>query len=303
MSSRDMSMDTIMEDDESFVSNTNATIYGASYISGRTESLISGPNIPNSSSTSEDDCHQQQISTAGGGGGGDTCDDLIISSSASSNWFTNNKHGEVKIFNVDFRALSQSQFAQAETSSFRMLRSDDYSNVELYSARYQKQSMLNRSIAFSRKLYHTMVPEQIQVSQFQFDSSASIIYPTPIKPWIFSWRFSIEMSSYIQSVDKSKVVDSTKFQMPINRSLSENYHENQIMDRSNHQRSFSSYRFRWTNLLHDRFVEAVELLGGHERADPQSILELMDVKYLKLIHVKNHLQMYRVFRNDGAMEI
>ncbi|KAK4716842.1 hypothetical protein R3W88_015180 [Solanum pinnatisectum] len=191
MSSRDMSMDTIMEDDESFVSNTNATIYGASYISGRTESLISGPNIPNSSSTSEDDCYQQQISTAGG----DTSDDLIISSSASSNWITNNKHGEVKIFNVDFRALSQNQFAQAETSSFRMLTSDDYSNVELYSARYQKQSMLNRSIAFSRKLYHTMVPEQIRINHFQFDSSSSIIYPTPIKPWIFSWLFPIQVNS------------------------------------------------------------------------------------------------------------
>ncbi|KAG5607281.1 hypothetical protein H5410_028773 [Solanum commersonii] len=277
MSSRDMSMDTIMEDDESFVSNTNATIYGASYVSGRSESLISGPNIPNSSSTSEDDCHQQQISTAGGG---DTSDDLIISSSASSNWFTNNKHGEVRIFNVDFRALSQNQFAQAETSSIRMLRSDDYSNVELYSARYQKQSMLNRSIAFSRKLYHIMVPQQIRVNKFRFDLSASIIYPTPIKPWIFSWRFPIQMS--------------------INRSLSKNYEENQIMNRSNQQRSFSSYRFRWTSFLHQRFVHAVELLGGHERANPRSILELMDIKYLKLIHVKSHLQMYQAFRNEGA---
>lgn len=34
MSSRDISMDTIMEDDESFASNANAIIYDASYISG-----------------------------------------------------------------------------------------------------------------------------------------------------------------------------------------------------------------------------------------------------------------------------
>ncbi|KAH0670075.1 hypothetical protein KY285_024233 [Solanum tuberosum] len=79
-----------MEDDESFVSITNATINRASYNSGRTESLISGPNILSSSSTSDDYCHQQQISTAAGGS-----DDLTVSSCASSKWFTNdNKQGE-----------------------------------------------------------------------------------------------------------------------------------------------------------------------------------------------------------------
>lgn len=286
MSSREMSMDTIMEDDESFVSNTNATIYGASYLSVRSESLISDPNIPNQSSTSEDDCHEQQISTAGGGGV--SSDDLIVSSSASSNWFTNNNtnnQGGVRIFNVDFSALSsisptqsQNQFTQAETSSFRMLRSDNYSNLQLFPARYQRQSMLNRSIAFSRKLYRAMVPQQILVNQFRFDLSASLIYPTPIKRGYFHGGFLFRCQS------------------------PKNYEENQILNRSNHQRSFSSYRFRWTN-LHERFVHAVELLGGYEMADPQSILELMDIKYLKLIHVKNHLQMYRAFRNDGAMEI
>ncbi|KAH0779219.1 hypothetical protein KY290_005646 [Solanum tuberosum] len=49
MSSREMSMDTIMEDEDSFVSNTDAIIYAASDISGWTHSLISDNNIPNSS--------------------------------------------------------------------------------------------------------------------------------------------------------------------------------------------------------------------------------------------------------------
>ncbi|KAH0456910.1 hypothetical protein IEQ34_014817 [Dendrobium chrysotoxum] len=47
---------------------------------------------------------------------------------------------------------------------------------------------------------------------------------------------------------------------------------------------------RWTSTLHARFVHAVELLGGHERATPKSVLELMDVKDLTLAHVKSHLQ-------------
>ncbi|KAI3822319.1 hypothetical protein L1987_09908 [Smallanthus sonchifolius] len=53
---------------------------------------------------------------------------------------------------------------------------------------------------------------------------------------------------------------------------------------------------RWTAALHNRFVHAVELLGGHERATPKSVLELMDVKDITLAHVKSHLQMYRTIK-------
>ncbi|VFQ73151.1 unnamed protein product [Cuscuta campestris] len=60
-------------------------------------------------------------------------------------------------------------------------------------------------------------------------------------------------------------------------------------------------RMRWTSSLHARFVHSVELLGGHERATPKSVLELMDVKDLTLAHVKSHLQMYRTMKTtDGS---
>uniref|UniRef100_A0A0D9Y115 Myb-like domain-containing protein n=1 Tax=Leersia perrieri TaxID=77586 RepID=A0A0D9Y115_9ORYZ len=51
------------------------------------------------------------------------------------------------------------------------------------------------------------------------------------------------------------------------------------------KRSARAPRMRWTTALHAHFVHAVELLGGHERATPKSVLELMNVKDLTLAHM------------------
>ncbi|XVF75884.1 hypothetical protein PTKIN_Ptkin13bG0222700 [Pterospermum kingtungense] len=56
----------------------------------------------------------------------------------------------------------------------------------------------------------------------------------------------------------------------------------------------SKTRIRWTQDLHDKFVECVKRLGGAEKATPKAILKLMDTEGLTIFHVKSHLQSHLI---------
>ncbi|XP_051128889.1 myb family transcription factor PHL8-like [Andrographis paniculata] len=59
-------------------------------------------------------------------------------------------------------------------------------------------------------------------------------------------------------------------------------------------------RLRWTPDLHLSFIHAIQRLGGQERATPKAVLQLMNVRGLRISHVKSHLQMYRSKKMDES---
>ncbi|GKV40387.1 hypothetical protein SLEP1_g48041 [Rubroshorea leprosula] len=63
-------------------------------------------------------------------------------------------------------------------------------------------------------------------------------------------------------------------------------------------------RLKWTSDLHDRFIEAVNQLGGADKATPKTIMKLMGIPGLTLYHLKSHLQKYRLSKNlQGQVNI
>jgi SHAQKYF class myb-like DNA-binding protein len=57
---------------------------------------------------------------------------------------------------------------------------------------------------------------------------------------------------------------------------------------------------RWTPSLHERFLEACERLGGPGLATPKQLQVVMNVRGLKLSHIKSHLQKHRLQLGSSA---
>lgn len=59
-------------------------------------------------------------------------------------------------------------------------------------------------------------------------------------------------------------------------------------------------RLKWTAELHQRFIEAVNQLGGADKATPKSLMRVMGIPGLTLYHLKSHLQKYRLGKSQQS---
>lgn len=59
-------------------------------------------------------------------------------------------------------------------------------------------------------------------------------------------------------------------------------------------------RLKWTPELHLRFVDAVNQLGGADKATPKALMRVMGIPGLTLYHLKSHLQKYRLGKSQQS---
>ncbi|CAN6277526.1 unnamed protein product [Urochloa humidicola] len=130
----------------------------------------------------------------------------------------------------------------------------------------------SNAMAFSEQMEFQLLSEQLGIAITNNEESPRLddIYSRPPQ------TSSCPVPSYSSQDELPSAVSPVKVQLSSSRA-----------------EACNKPRLRWTLELHECFVEAVNKLGGPEKATPKGVLKLMKVESLTIYHVKSHLQKYR----------